>query len=65
MEGKPQYCWKEGVVKHIDDIGQIHGSSGRCALFLELRNLKKWRNRKMEKERIEIVKLVEDIKKKF
>ena len=32
-------------------------------LFLEFRNLKKWRNKKTKKETIDIVKLVEDIKK--
>jgi len=26
MIGEPQYSGKEGVVRSIDDIGQIHGS---------------------------------------
>ena len=34
MVGEPQYSGKEGVVEHIDDIGQIHGSWGGCALIL-------------------------------
>lgn len=33
MNGEPQYSGKVGVVRHIDDIGQIHGSWGGCALI--------------------------------
>ena len=33
MEGEPQYCGKTGIVLHIDDIGQIHGTWGGCALI--------------------------------
>ena len=33
MDGEPQYSGKTGIVKHIDDIGQIHGSWGGCALI--------------------------------
>ena len=33
MEGEPQYWNKEGVVRTIDDAGQIHGSWGGCALI--------------------------------
>lgn len=32
MKGEPQYAGKEGVVTHIDDAGQIHGTWGGCAL---------------------------------
>lgn len=32
MDGEPQYSGKTGVVKHIDSIGQIHGTWGGCAL---------------------------------
>lgn len=32
MKGEPQYTGKIGVVEFIDDIGQIHGSWGGCAL---------------------------------
>lgn len=32
MEGEPQYCGREGVVKSIDDIGQVHGTWGGLAL---------------------------------
>lgn len=32
MFGEPQYSGREGVVKSIDDIGQIHGSWGGLAL---------------------------------
>ena len=32
MEGEPQYAGREGVVRSIDDIGQIHGSWGGLAL---------------------------------
>ena len=33
MEGEPQYTNKEGVVTHIDSIGQIHGTWGGCAIL--------------------------------
>ena len=33
MDGEPQYAGKTGIVEHIDDIGQIHGSWGGCALI--------------------------------
>jgi hypothetical protein len=32
MEGEPQYSGKTGVVKSVDDIGQLHGSWGGCAV---------------------------------
>lgn len=33
MDGEPHYSGKEGIVEHIDDIGQLHGSWGGCALI--------------------------------
>ena len=33
MVGEPQYTGKEGVVTHIDDAGQIHGTWGGCAIL--------------------------------
>ena len=36
MEGEPQYTNREGVVTHIDDAGQIHGTWGGCALISEI-----------------------------
>lgn len=33
MKDEPQYKDKEGVVTHIDDAGQIHGTWGGCALI--------------------------------
>ena len=33
MEGEPQYTGREGVVTHIDDAGQIHGTWGGCAVL--------------------------------
>ena len=33
MEGEPQYWDKEGIVRTIDDMGQIHGTWGGCALI--------------------------------
>jgi len=36
MEGEPQYTDREGVVTHIDDAGQIHGTWGGCAVILEV-----------------------------
>ena len=35
MNGEPQYAGKEGIVDKIDDMGQIHGSWGGCALIPE------------------------------
>lgn len=32
MYGEPQYTGREGVVRSIDDIQQIHGSWGGLAL---------------------------------
>ena len=32
MYGEPNYTGKEGVVRCIDDIGQLHGSWGGLAL---------------------------------
>ena len=32
MYGEPGYSGREGIVRHIDDIGQIHGSWGGLAL---------------------------------
>jgi len=34
MNGEPQYTGRVGVVTHIDDMGQIHGTWGGCALIL-------------------------------
>jgi hypothetical protein len=36
MEGEPQYANREGVVTHIDDVGQIHGTWGGCAIVPEV-----------------------------
>lgn len=33
MNGEPRYSGRVGIVEHIDDIGQIHGSWGGCALI--------------------------------
>ncbi len=35
MKGEPHYTGKEGVVKFIDDIGQLHGTWGGCAIISE------------------------------
>lgn len=35
MDGEPQYTGREGIVDKIDDMGQIHGSWGGCALLPE------------------------------
>lgn len=32
MVGEPRYAGKMGVVEHIDDVGQIHGTWGGCAI---------------------------------
>ena len=33
MEGEPQYTDREGIVTHIDDAGQIHGTLGGGAII--------------------------------
>jgi len=33
MDGEPQYSGREGTVTHVDDMGQIHGTWGGCALI--------------------------------
>lgn len=33
MDGEPHYTGREGVVKHIDSVGQIHGTWGGCAVI--------------------------------
>lgn len=35
MDGEPKYEGREGVVKYIDDLGQLHGTWGGCALIPE------------------------------
>lgn len=35
MDGEPQYSGREGIVKHIDDAGNIHGTWGGCAILPE------------------------------
>ena len=36
MEGEPNYRYREGIVTHIDDAGQIHGTWGGCAIIPEI-----------------------------
>lgn len=36
MDGEPRYTGKEGIVDSIDDMGQIHGSWGGCALIPDI-----------------------------
>lgn len=33
MSGEPNYTGEIGVVEHIDDAGQLHGSWGGCAII--------------------------------
>ena len=33
MDGESEYDGKTGIVTHIDDAGQIHGTWGGCALI--------------------------------
>jgi len=35
MAGEPDYTGKKGIVTHIDDLGQIHGTWGGCAIIPE------------------------------
>ena len=32
MDGEPNYTGKEGVITHIDDMGQLHGTWGGLAV---------------------------------
>jgi hypothetical protein len=36
MDGEPPYTDREGVVTHIVDAGQIHGTWGGCAIVPEI-----------------------------
>ena len=36
MKGEPQYTDRVGVVTHIDDVGQIHGTWGGSAIVPEI-----------------------------
>ena len=36
MKGEPHYINREGMVTHIDDAGQIHGTWGGCAVIPEV-----------------------------
>lgn len=33
MDGEPDYAGRTGVVTHVDDFGQLHGSWGGCAVI--------------------------------
>lgn len=33
MEGEPQYTGMEGEILSVDDMGQIHGTWGGCAII--------------------------------
>ena len=33
MSGEPRYCGREGVVTHIDSMGQLHGTWGGLAVI--------------------------------
>ena len=36
MKDEPQYTDREGIVTHIDDADQIHGTWGGCAIIPEV-----------------------------
>lgn len=33
MNGEPEYCGRTGKVLFVDDIGQLHGTWGGCAVI--------------------------------
>lgn len=35
MSGEPHYTGREGVITHIDDMGQLHGTWGGLAIIPE------------------------------
>ena len=38
MKDEPDYTFREGIVRHIDDIGQLHGTWGGLAIIPEFDN---------------------------
>lgn len=36
MQDEPQYSGAEGTIMFIDDIGQLHGTWGGCAVIPEV-----------------------------
>jgi hypothetical protein len=36
MKGEPKYAGRIGIVKYIDDAGQVHGTWGGCAIIPEV-----------------------------
>lgn len=45
MKDEPQYTGKEGVIRIIDDFGQLHGSWGGLAVVPDMDDfeiIKKW-----------------------
>lgn len=36
MKCEPHYNGKIGVITHIDDMGQLHGTWGGCAIIPEI-----------------------------
>ena len=36
MKGEPNYAGKEGVIKTIDDFGQLHGTWGGLAVLPDM-----------------------------
>ena len=35
MRGEPDYAGREGIIKHIDGLGQLHGTWGGLAVLPE------------------------------
>lgn len=33
MRGEPDYAGREGIIQHIDGLGQLHGSWGGLAIL--------------------------------
>ena len=36
MKGEPQYAGRIGIVKYTDDMVQVHGTWGGCAIIPEV-----------------------------
>lgn len=43
MKGEPNYTGKSGVVTHIDDAGQLHGTWGGLAVIPGEDSFKEWK----------------------
>lgn len=41
MDGEPRYSGREGYITSIDDLGQLHGTWGGCAVIVGVDKIEK------------------------